>query len=215
MRYNGIASGWPVFLCGPPGHRKGDAVPYKDPEKRNEVSRRYKAANRERVNEAARERMRSKRTADPEAEREYQRRRRQEQPERYREYARRYYQKNREQALARNREWRQRTGHRNVKDRLRAQLVAELWQEQNGLCYLCDEPVGQDAAVLEHDHRCCPPTYFCSYCIRGVSHEGCNKAIGYVRDDPDRLEVMARNLRVKLAEVDVRLASKPQQGELA
>lgn len=189
-------------------------MPYKDPEKRREVERQYKAANRERIRERERERMRRRREADPESAREYDRRVRQENPERYREYARRSYQRNRGQILERNRDWRQRTGYRNAKDRQRAQLVAELWQAQGGRCYLCSEPVVQDEAVLEHDHRCCPPAYFCQYCIRGVGHPACNQVIGYGRDNPDRLEVIARNLRAKLAEMDERLASKPQQAKL-
>lgn len=189
-------------------------MPYKDPEKRREVDRRYKAANRERLNEVSRSRMRQLRTADPERDREYQRQRRRENPELYREYQRRSYERNRDQVLERNRDWRRRTGYRNAKDRLRGRIVAELWQAQGGRCYLCGDPVARDAAILEHDHRCCPAAYFCRHCIRGVSCEPCNKVIGYGRDDPDRLEVIARNLRVKLAEMDERLASKLEQAEL-
>lgn len=189
-------------------------MPYKDPEKRREVERRYKAANRERLNEQARETMRRLREADPERDREYQRRRRLENPELYRGYSRRGYERNKDRVLERNRNWRKATKYRNAKDRRRAEIVARLWQEQDGRCYLCEDPVELDAAILEHDHRCCPPMYFCQYCIRGVSHPGCNSVIGHGRDDPDLLEVIARNLRVKLTEMDVRLASKPEQAEL-
>lgn|SRR5262245_36514965 len=189
-------------------------MPYKDPEKRREVDRRYKAANQERLQERSREYMRELRNADPESEREYQRRRRRENPELYREYSRRAYQRNKAQVLERNRDWRRRTGYRNAKDRLRDQLVAELWQAQDGRCYLCGDLVAQDVAILEHDHRCCPPARFCQYCIRGVSCQPCNKVVGHGADDPDRLELIARNLRGALAEVSTRLAAKPMREEL-
>jgi hypothetical protein len=189
-------------------------MPYKDPEKRREADRRYKAANRGRLNEQSRETMRRLREADPERDREYQRRRRQENPELYRGYARQSYERNRDRILERNRNWRKATKHRNVKDRQRAEIVARLWKHQCGRCYLCEDPVELAVAVLEHDHRCCPPAYFCHYCIRGVSCPPCNYVIGFGRDDPARLEVIARNLRVKLAEIDGRLASKPEQAEL-
>jgi hypothetical protein len=35
--------------------------------------------------------------------------------------------------------------------------------------------------------------------------------VGHAYDDPARLELIAQNLRVKLAEMDARLASKPEQ----
>lgn len=189
-------------------------MPYKDPEKRREVGRRYKAANRERVNEASRERMRRLREADPAGTREYTRRLRQENPERYREYARRSYGRNREQAIERNRDWRRATNFRSRKDRLRAEIVSELWHGQDGRCYLCGDSVAQDVAILEHDHRCCPPMYFCRYCIRGVACPRCNHVIGHAGDDPARLELIARNLRAALTETDARLASKPEQAAL-
>jgi hypothetical protein len=93
-------------------------------------------------------------------------------------------------------------------------MAARLWQEQDGCCYLCEESVALENAVIDHDHRCCPEKAFCRYCIRGLAHSTCNTAIGQLGDDPDRLELVARNLRAKLAETDARLASKPEQGML-
>ena len=102
-------------------------------------------------------------------------------------------------------------GYRNPVQRARDAVVARLWAEQNGLCYLCEEPMALAAASLDHDHRCCPLDSFCAYCVRGLCHVACNHAIGKARDDPDRLECIARNLRSVIADVDARMTSKPEQ----
>jgi hypothetical protein len=106
------------------------------------------------------------------------------------------------------------SGYRNRVQRRRDEVVAQFWHDQGGRCYLCEEPIAQEAAVLDHDHRCCPLDSFCAYCVRGLCHVACNLAIGKVRDDPDRMERIARNLRTVLADVDVRLTSKPVQAAL-
>lgn len=93
----------------------------------------------------------------------------------------------------------------------RRELTERLWREQDGQCYLCERPVELADAVLDHDHRCCPLDAYCSYCVRGVACNGCNQAIGILKDDPGLLELVAHNLRTKLTEVSERLASKPEQ----
>jgi hypothetical protein len=124
------------------------------------------------------------------------------------------YWENRDQENAGRRARRLRPGGKTPRERLRDEFIANLWLEQDGLCYLCEEAVALEDAILEHDHKCCPERYFCRFCIRGMSCEQCNLMIGHARDDPDRLERVARNLRVKLAEMEDRLASKPRQLEL-
>lgn len=51
------------------------------------------------------------------------------------------------------------------------------------------------AAAIDHDHACCPGRFSCGKCVRGVLCTSCNMAIGYVHDDPARLEALARYLR--------------------
>jgi hypothetical protein len=142
------------------------------------------------------------------------------------EYNRQHYLANREQAIARAREnyrqniprerarYRRRrlAGYRNPRDVSRNELKEQFWAEQDGYCYLCGEPLASlETAHLDHDHRCCPRHEYCRYCIRGLSCPPCNLLIGNAGDDPDRMELVARNLRAKLAEMAPRLASKPEQ----
>jgi hypothetical protein len=144
-----------------------------------------------------------------------------------RQYRRDYVQAHHEEVLEAGRQYH--AENRNVRNegrRLRSaasgdkrdlrkrEVVARLWSEQGGLCYLCEEPILLDEAMLEHDHRCCPLGKFCRLCTRGASHQECNKVAGHGGDNPDRLERIARNLRLKLAEIDERLASKPAQVQL-
>jgi hypothetical protein len=120
-------------------------------------------------------------------------------PERQREIARDWQRKQRE------------AGKITPERQRKAEAVSALLAEQDGRCYLCERHLALEDAVLEHDHRCCPPSRYCGYCIRGAAHPNCNFAIGYLADDPGLLELVGRNLRAKLAETDARLASKPKQ----
>jgi hypothetical protein len=145
------------------------------------------------------------------------------------EYNRKYYLANREKAKEKAREnyrqnidrerkrYRRRRleGYKNPRDVSRNEIKQELWQTQDGSCYLCGDTLADlESSHLDHDYRCCPRHGFCKYCIRGLSCSTCNHLIGNAGDDPDRIEVIARNLRAKLAEMEVRLASKPEQTEL-
>lgn len=140
------------------------------------------------------------------------------------EYNRQYYLANRERAIERAREnrnpereraryeRRRLSGYRNPRDILRNEVKEQFWSEQAGCCYLCGDLLASlEVAHLDHDHRCCPRHNYCRYCVRGLSCSPCNLLIGSASDDPARLELIAQNLRAKLAELDVRLASKPEQ----
>lgn len=84
---------------------------------------------------------------------------------------------------------------------------AVLWRAQDGLCYLCQRPLGPDRkGVIDHDHRCCPNLKSCPTCRRGLACSPCNRIIGLANDDPERLELIARNLRVALETVTSKLA---------
>lgn len=165
-----------------------------DPDRTREDARIYRERNRERINAAARARYRR----DPQARRAML------------DSNRAWAQANQERVRGRNLQ-RKLAGIKYGKDRRRDEVSAALWHEQGGCCYLCGDPVALEDAHLEHDHRCCPKGSFCQYCIRGLSCPGCNYAVGHAYDNPDRLELIARNLRAKLAEVDQRIAAKPEQ----
>jgi hypothetical protein len=180
-------------------------VSYADPEKARESKRRWYEANRERILE--------QRRSDPDRW------------EKHKAASRRYYHANREKEAERSRAWREANPERvrenmqrwlaagGVTDRRRRDVVTRLWNEQVGKCYLCERAMPVNEAVLEHDHRCHPRLAFCDSCVRGVACSRCNHVIGHANDDPDRLELIARNLRAKLAEMNERLPgarSSPQ-----
>lgn len=88
----------------------------------------------------------------------------------------------------------------------RSGVRAELWRKQDGLCYLCQRELGPHRmAVIEHDHRCCPPARSCDVCRRGLACGPCNRIIAFVSDDPALLELIAANLRNAVNEVTARL----------
>jgi hypothetical protein len=172
-----------------------------------EYQQRYAAENAERKREAAR----LWRAENPERSRASRRQYVEAHYEEVLDDSRRRYWDNRDQLNEERRRRRKGPGGKTPRERKRDEIIAVLWVEQGGLCYLCEEPVALEDAVLEHDHRCCRLGRFCSFCVRGASCQSCNKAIGHVGDEPERLERIARNLRLKLAEIDDRMASKPDQ----
>ena len=87
---------------------------------------------------------------------------------------------------------------------------AQLWKEQNGLCYACERPLPRKIDV-DHFHAHCGPQRSCRICRRGLACHACNVVIGFALDDPDILETIARNLRAANAAVEARLCDEPQQ----
>lgn len=73
----------------------------------------------------------------------------------------------------------------------------KFWREQQGCCYLCDEPMNPLAAVVEHDHSCCGPKYSCPECWRGLACKRCNLILGWAQDDPELLRQIAIRLEEK------------------
>jgi Autographiviridae endonuclease VII len=67
----------------------------------------------------------------------------------------------------------------------------ELIKQQNGLCYLCDEVLPDDRRniCVEHDKE--------TGKIYGVACRGCNIGIAGFNHDPDRMERVARNIRLR------------------
>lgn len=63
-----------------------------------------------------------------------------------------------------------------------------------GGCEACGSDV---ALVVHHDHVCCPRSASCGDCVIGVLCSPCNRAAGFVGDDPDRLEKLAVAVRLK------------------
>ena len=64
-----------------------------------------------------------------------------------------------------------------------------MWAEQGRMCALCGQPVPEDKAVLDHDHK--------DGHVRGVLHSGCNSLLGKLENNYRRYGV--DNLHLFLA----------------
>lgn len=93
---------------------------------------------------------------------------------------------------------------------------ARMWQDQDGLCYLCLRPLPEDRSAIHvgHDHACCDPgpkgrsTDSCRYCRRGLTRERCNQIWGLAMEDAGLLRTMAREGERVRDETRRRIASK-------
>lgn len=68
------------------------------------------------------------------------------------------------------------------------------YNDQNGLCLACDEPLAEVDVCVDHNHRCCAETPTCGECIRGFLYRTCNTALGLIGDSPDRAMALAAYL---------------------
>lgn len=143
-------------------------------------------------------------------------------PEKRRANQRRTYEKNREQVLARIRARAQaRPGlksqqHRKYNYGLTPERLAELFVQQNGRCYLCDDVLDLTATfAVDHDHSCCAAkSRSCGACIRGLTCPRCNLAIGQFGDDPARMRLAADRLEAANARLARERTGRPVQTEL-
>lgn len=62
--------------------------------------------------------------------------------------------------------------------------------DQGGACAICltDDPGTKSGTFhIDHDHACCPGSKTCGGCVRGLLCSSCNRGIGHLKDDPQRL----------------------------
>jgi hypothetical protein len=79
-----------------------------------------------------------------------------------------------------------------------------MWEQQQGLCYLCEQPLPPGkGTVIDHDHSCCPKHKSCAKCRRGLACFQCNVAVGMAGDDPERLALIARNFELASRELEI------------
>lgn len=152
---------------------------------------------------------------DPAKRRAYERRLYRANAERERERARRRYLAHREEAARYYRENRARI--RAARDaRRHGDDFQAMWDSQQGCCYLCGEALPADRAkvAVDHDHGCHPGKDSCGFCRRGIAHVTCNSVLGLAGDDPERLSRIAAAFAERFAEVQQRIAGKPQQDQL-
>jgi len=70
---------------------------------------------------------------------------------------------------------------------LTAEQYEELLAKQDGRCALC-RCISPFLLHVDHDHSCCPGTYSCGRCIRGLLCISCNRALGLFKDSVDMLK---------------------------
>ncbi len=160
------------------------------PEKYRADRRRYVEANRDSVNKRQRDRFRDN-------------------PEPYRERNREWRLSNPDQVKANNKR-----GNLRWRHGIDEAAWAAMWEAQEGKCRYCRRAL-DETAVVEHWHECGTgheqQEKSCPACRRGLACQSCNITIGLVKDDPDRLALMAENLRIANAEVQERQKNAPEQ----
>lgn len=148
---------------------------------------------------------------------------REERRERNRARARAYYRKHRDQLRAYSREWQRRkraeqpeierqkrrakyirtyspekaaARNRRAKYGLGPDQYIRLFNEQGGVCAVCQHETPWRSLDVDHDHM--------SGRVRGLLCSNCNRAIGLCNDDPERLRAAAAYLeQARLARRDV------------
>ena len=65
--------------------------------------------------------------------------------------------------------------------------IAQMVEEQDGLCPLCKLPIEDKkyGRSVDHNHKCCPGRKSCGKCVRGILHMGCNKNLGVIEQWAD------------------------------
>jgi hypothetical protein len=67
-------------------------------------------------------------------------------------------------------------------------------EAQGGGCAVCgskDPREGKVSFAIDHDHACCPGEFSCGGCVRGLLCGPCNRSLGTMGDDSDRLRAAA------------------------
>ena len=67
----------------------------------------------------------------------------------------------------------------------------EILEKQLNRCPICLNLLNikvPKSISIDHDHKCCPGSYSCGLCIRGLLCNSCNLAIGQLKDDPEYLK---------------------------
>ena len=65
----------------------------------------------------------------------------------------------------------------------------EMFNLYNGLCHACQD---RDANNIDHDHSCCPGSYSCGQCVRGVLCSQCNTSLGLMNDDVEKIKKLIK-----------------------
>lgn len=210
----------------------------RDPERKKEYDREYREKNRDRLREKKREYVERNRDRVREYQKTYLKEYREKNRDRIREKKRENYERNGDRIRAEVSEY-QKQNRGKIRDRRRsnyAQLSSDerraiklkskhgmrpdqwnaLYEQQDGRCYLCLQPLSDDLTEIDidHDHRCCGPKRSCALCRRGLACHGCNTGAGFFGDSPERMRIAADNLERAQAAVTALMTSASYQEPL-
>lgn len=108
-------------------------------------------------------------------------------PEKAKEMQRRWKLANRDYVNRYHADYMERTRYSIRSHGLEPERYDEMLAEQGEACALCHQPQGDARLFIDHDHACCPGTFSCGRCVRGLLCRSCNTGLGTFRDDPGAL----------------------------
>lgn len=108
-------------------------------------------------------------------------------------HSKRWYQKNRESKLEELRGDKSRNAHymRRYKLTLEDYILMSVGQNHicaNPNCNAEAEEQRSGNLFVDHDRACCPSENTCGKCVRGLLCDSCNKALGFLNDDLDKIK---------------------------
>lgn len=69
--------------------------------------------------------------------------------------------------------------------RLTIEDYQEMFDKQNGKCYICYET---KKLVVDHDHKCCNGKLSCGKCVRGLICHNCNTLVGFLERNDNLID---------------------------
>jgi len=73
----------------------------------------------------------------------------------------------------------------------------QLLDGQDGKCAICLRSEAEAGLLqIDHDHSCCPGRTSCGRCLRGLICAKCNRALGLLDDDAERITTLIEYLTV-------------------
>lgn len=70
--------------------------------------------------------------------------------------------------------------------RLTVEEYKAMENRQGGRCAICGTV--PEKLFIDHDHACCPGSFSCGDCVRGLLCMPCNSGLGFFRDNVATLE---------------------------
>ena len=78
--------------------------------------------------------------------------------------------------------------HQKKRHGLTEEKYNEIMQKQNFVCAVCKKPfITSEPPRIDHNHSCCPGTYSCGKCVRGLLCINCNWGLGSFYDNETNL----------------------------